>query len=99
MADRHVREGEVIARGCGGYWETWRKLEVDGNPPSSVLWSSALSSFLGAFVSRRRTHFPTSDNRLPRFSTFIGVALGVPSKLLDPDVVCVYGRRRGMIHG
>jgi hypothetical protein len=59
------------------------------------------SSFFGAFVSRRRTHFPTSDNLLPRFSTFIGVALGlgIPFKLLDPDVVCVYGRRRGMMHG
>jgi hypothetical protein len=77
----------------------WRKLEVDGNPPSSVLCSSALSSFFGAFVSRRSTHFPTSDNLLPRFSTFIGVALGVLLKLLDADVVCVYGRRRGMMHG
>ena len=79
----------------------WRKLEVDINPPSNVSCSSALSSFFGAFVPRRRTHFPTSDNLLPRFSTFIGVAfgLGIPFKLLDPDVVCVYGRRRGMIHG
>jgi hypothetical protein len=79
----------------------WRKIEVDINPPSNVLCSSALSSFFGAFVSRHRTHFPSSDNLLPRFSTFIRVALGlgIAFKLLDPDVVCVYGRRRGMMHG
>src|SRR6266851_2593669 len=71
---RHGQEGEVIARGCGGYWEMWRKLKVDGFPPSSVSCSSALSSFFVAFVSRHRTHFPMSDSLLLRFSTFIGAA-------------------------
>jgi hypothetical protein len=50
--------------------------------------------------------FPVAVHTFPRRIIFshdsrplLESLWGVPSKLSDPDVVCVYGRRRGVIHG